>query len=57
LHPSRARHHPATTRFDSGPSALQRAGSWIGAISFGPRVSVTTLIVVLAAIYLVLYVV
>jgi predicted amidophosphoribosyltransferase len=43
-----------TTRFDRGPSLLQRAGSWFGAISFGPRVSVTTAVVGLVVVYLLL---
>ena len=29
-----------TARFDTGPSVLQRIGSWFGAISYGPRISV-----------------
>jgi uncharacterized protein (DUF983 family) len=45
-----------TTRFDSGPSVLQRVGSWFSAITFGPRLSVTTLVVVLVLVYLFLYV-
>jgi hypothetical protein len=38
--------------FDHGPSLLQRLGSWFGAISFGPRVSGTTLVIVLVLGYL-----
>ena len=45
-----------TTRFDSGPSVFQRVGSWFSAITFGPRLSVTTLVVVLVLVYLFLYV-
>ena len=41
-----------TARFDSGPSPLQRLGSWLSAISFGPRVGVGTLVAVLVAAYL-----
>jgi uncharacterized protein (DUF983 family) len=41
-----------TARFDRGPSLLQRLGSWFGAISFGPRVSGTTLVIVLVLGYL-----
>jgi predicted amidophosphoribosyltransferase len=43
-----------TTRFDRGPSLLQRAGSWFGAMSFGPRVSGATLVAVLVVGYLLL---
>ena len=43
-----------TTRFDSGPSALQRAGSWFSAIGFGPGVSVTTLVIGIVVVYLLL---
>jgi uncharacterized protein (DUF983 family) len=45
-----------TTRFDSGPSVLQRVGSWFSAIGFGPAVSGTTLVVVFVLGYLFLYV-
>jgi uncharacterized protein (DUF983 family) len=45
-----------TTRFDSGPSALQRVGSWFSSIGFGPTVSGTTLVAVLVIGYVVLYV-
>jgi hypothetical protein len=41
-----------TARFDSGPSPLQRVGSWLGALSFGPSVGVGTLIAVVAIAYL-----
>jgi hypothetical protein len=41
-----------TTRFDSGPSALQRAGSWISSIGFGPSAGVGTLIAVVVIAYL-----
>jgi hypothetical protein len=44
------------TRFDSGPSALQRVGSWFSSIGFGPTVSGTTLVAVLVIAYLFLYV-
>lgn len=45
-----------TKRWDTGPSALQRAGSWFSSIGFGPAVSGTTLVVVLVVGYLFLYV-
>jgi hypothetical protein len=45
-----------TSRFDDGPSLLQRLGSWFGAISFGPTVSIPALLVVLGIGYLFLYV-
>ena len=45
-----------TTRFDTGPSLWQRLGSALSAISFGPAVSGTTLVVVLVLAYLFLYV-
>lgn len=42
------------TRFDHGPGPLQRVGSWLGAISYGPRVSIPTALALLAAGYLLL---
>jgi hypothetical protein len=45
-----------TARFDSGPSVFQRIGSWFSAITFGPRLSVTTLVVVVVIVYVFLYV-
>jgi hypothetical protein len=41
-------------RFDSGPSPLQRLGSWFGALSFGPRVSGPAVVLALILGYLVL---
>jgi predicted amidophosphoribosyltransferase len=41
-------------RWDTGPSVLQRVGSWFGAISFGPRVSVTTFVIGAIVVYLLL---
>ncbi len=41
-------------RWDTGPSVLQRIGSWFGAISFGPRVSVMTFVIGALAVYLLL---
>jgi uncharacterized protein (DUF983 family) len=46
-----------TARFDGGPSLLQRLGSWFGAISFGPTVSIPALLVILGLAYVFLYVV
>jgi hypothetical protein len=45
-----------TARFDRGPSLMQRVGSWLSALSFGPRVSVTTLVIGLVVVYLLLQV-
>ena len=41
-----------TTRWDRGPSPLQRIGSWFGAISFGPSVGFGTLVAVVVIAYL-----
>jgi hypothetical protein len=46
-----------TTRWDTGPSVLQRAGSWFSSIGFGPAVSGGTLVAVLVIGYLLLYVI
>jgi hypothetical protein len=43
-----------TARFDGGPSLLQRLGSWFGAISFGPTVSIPALLVAAGIGYLLL---
>jgi hypothetical protein len=43
-------------RWDSGPSALQRAGSWFSSIGFGPRVSMSTLVIGAVVVYFLLYV-
>jgi uncharacterized protein (DUF983 family) len=43
-------------RFDSGPSLLQRLGSWFGAISFGPTLSIPALLVALGVAYVFVYV-
>jgi predicted amidophosphoribosyltransferase len=43
-----------TKRFDRGPSLAQRVGSWFSANSFGPRVSVTTLVIGAVVAYLLL---
>jgi hypothetical protein len=43
-----------TTRFDSGPSPLQRVGSWFGAVSYGPRLGLGAGLLVLAGIYVVM---
>jgi hypothetical protein len=40
------------TRWDRGPSPLQRLGSWLGALSFGPSVGVGTLVAVVVIAYL-----
>ena len=41
-----------TARFDGGPSPLQRIGSWLSALSFGPTVGFGTLIAVIVIAYL-----
>jgi uncharacterized protein (DUF983 family) len=46
-----------TKRWDTGPSVLQRVGSWFGSIGFGPALSGTTVIAVLVIAYVLLYVV
>jgi hypothetical protein len=43
-----------TARFDTGPGPLQRLGSWFSAITFGPRVSVPTFIMLVVGGYLLL---
>ena len=45
-----------TTRFDSGPTLLNRIGSWISSVGFGPSLSGATVIAVLVIVYLLLYV-
>ena len=45
-----------TKRWDTGPSVLQRVGSWFSSIGFGATVSGTTLIAVLVIAYVFLYV-
>ena len=45
-----------TRRWDAGPSAFQRAGSWFGSIGFGPKVSGGTVVAVLVIVYVLLYV-
>jgi hypothetical protein len=42
------------TRFDHGPGPLQRLGSWFGAVSFGPRISVPTFVALLVIGYVLL---
>lgn len=41
-----------TTRFDSGPSLWQRLGSTLSAVTYGPALSGTALVVILALGYL-----
>jgi predicted amidophosphoribosyltransferase len=43
-----------TTRFDRGPSPLQQIGSWFSAISYGPRLSGSAVVLVLVVGYLLL---
>jgi hypothetical protein len=43
-----------TARFDTGPSPLQRLGSWFSAITFGPRISVPTFLMLAVGAYLLL---
>jgi hypothetical protein len=43
-------------RWDSGPSVLQRAGSWFSSLGFGATVSGTTLVAVLLIAFVFLYV-
>jgi predicted amidophosphoribosyltransferase len=42
-----------TTRFDSGPSLLQRVGSWFSALSFGA--SLPPVVIALIAGFLIFY--
>jgi uncharacterized protein (DUF983 family) len=39
-------------RFDTGPSPLQQVGSWLGALSFGPRLSGPAVVLALILGYL-----
>jgi uncharacterized protein (DUF983 family) len=39
-------------RWDTGPSLLQRIGSWYGALSFGPKVSGPVVVLGLILAYL-----
>ena len=43
-----------TKRWDAGPSALQRVGSWFSSIGFGPGVSITTFVVGAIVVYFLL---
>jgi hypothetical protein len=43
-----------TTRYDSGPGPLQRLGSWFGALSYGPRISMGAFVVLAILAYVVL---
>jgi predicted amidophosphoribosyltransferase len=42
------------TRYDRGPGPLQRLGSWFGAVSYGPRISVGAFVVVAIGAYVAL---
>jgi predicted amidophosphoribosyltransferase len=41
------------TRYDRGPGPLQRLGSWFGAVSYGPRISVGAFVAVAIGAYVV----
>jgi hypothetical protein len=45
-----------TKRWDTGPSPLQRAGSWFSSIGFGPGISITTFVIGAIVVYVLLYV-
>ena len=45
-----------TKRWDTGPSAANRVGSWFSALSFGPALSGATLLVALLVLFLFFYV-
>jgi hypothetical protein len=45
-----------TTRWDTGPSVVQRVGSWFTSIGFGPALSGGTVVAVLVIVYVFLYV-
>jgi hypothetical protein len=40
------------SRWDTGPSPLQRLGSWFGALSYGPRLSGGAVLLALVLGYL-----
>jgi hypothetical protein len=45
-----------TKRWDTGPSTVQRAGSWFSSIGFGPGVSITTFVIGAIVVYFLLQV-
>ena len=42
-------------RWDTGPSLLQRFGSWFGALSYGPKLSGPAVVLALVLGYLAFY--